>query len=270
MPHIVLDRHAAAEGILCLRLDRPDSRNAMTMAMVRELTAALNEVAADRGCRVLVLAGDGPAFCAGLDLKAALAGNDTDPAPDGTLGWMALQELYAGAVLALRSLPQPVVAAVQGAAIGFGFGLTLGADVRLASPSALFSVGAVRLGLSAGECGISYHLPRLIGAGRAFEIMLTGRSVAAAEAEAIGLVTRIVDEEKLLEQALATARLIAANGPYSTSHSKQLMWSNLEAGSLDVAIALENHVQVVGLTTDDFREAALAFAEKRPAIFRGR
>jgi enoyl-CoA hydratase len=267
MAYITIDRSAAADGILAIRFDRPQARNAMTMAMVRDLMTALDVVAADPACRVVLLAGEGAAFCAGLDLKAAMADDD---APDGALAWRTLQELYAGTILRLRRLPQPIVAAVQGAAIGFGFGLALAADIRLAATGAAFSVGAVKLGLSAGECGISYHLPRLVGAGRAFEIMLTGRPVAAAEAEAIGLVSRIVDDAHLLDETLATARLIAANSPYAIMATKSLMWANLEAASLDAAVALENHVQVTGLVTDDFREAARAFAEKRPPLFTGR
>src|SRR3546814_1780736 len=121
-------------------------------------------------------------------------------------------------------------------------------------PSTNFLVGAVKIGLSAGECGISYHLPRLIGAGRAFEIMLSGRAVAAEEAVAIGLVARVVDDAQLLDAALETARAIAANSPYSIKHTKQLMWANLQASSLEAALELENHVQTVAMLSDDFKE----------------
>src|SRR3546814_30004 len=138
------------------------------------------------------------------------------------------QELFGGTIRSLRRLPQPVIAAVQGAAVGAGFGIALAADIRIAAPSTNFLVGAVKIGLSAGECGISYHLPRLIGAGRAFEIMLSGRAVAAEEAVAIGLVARVVDDAQLLDAALETARAIAANSPYSIKHTKQLMWRSEE------------------------------------------
>ncbi|QIG81945.1 enoyl-CoA hydratase [Sphingosinithalassobacter tenebrarum] len=254
------------DGITRLTLCRPQARNALTLAQVRGLHDVLDAIAADPQCRVLVLAAQGRGFCAGLDLKAALA----DEAPESADDWMALQQAYAGLVLKLRALPQPVIAAVQGAAVGFGFGLALAADIRVASESAKFLVGAVKVGLTAGECGISYHLPRLIGAGRAFEIMLTGRPVDAAEALATGLVSHVVAEEALADSAVETARAIAANSPYSVRGTKTLMWENLEAPSLDAAVAAENRAQVTGLLTEDFREGAAAFAEKRRPRFRGR
>ncbi len=253
-------------GVSAVRLARPEARNALSFAMVRELRAALDEVDADESCHVVVLAGEGRTFCAGLDLKDAILGEE---APQGAVDYMRLQELYAGTIARVRKLRQPVVAAVQGAAVGAGFGLALAADVRIGSPSTTLLVGAVKVALSAGECGISYHLPRLVGAGRAFEIMLTGRPVAAEEALAIGAVTKIATEQGLFDAALETARMIAANSPYSIKHSKQVMWANLEAPSFEAAVELENHVQVVALMTADFREAATAFAEKRAPVFRG-
>jgi enoyl-CoA hydratase len=183
---------------------------------------------------------------------------------------MTLQNRYAELIGQVRALRQPVIAAIQGAVVGFGFGLALAADVRVTSVSAKFLIGAVKVGLSAGECGISYHLPRLVGAGRAFEIMLTGRSVAAQEALNIGLSSALVADNELFATALATARAIAANSPYSIKHTKQVMWANLDASSLASALELENHVQVIGLMTDDFREAAQAFAEKRAPKFLGK
>jgi enoyl-CoA hydratase len=262
---LLLDRQS--DGIAIIRLNRPDARNALTTDMARRLTTLLDEVDSDPDCRVLVLAAEGAGFCAGLDLKAALSGEE---APDGAIGWMALQEVFSGLMQRVLRLRQPVVAAVQGAAVGAGFGIALGCDVRIAATNTKFLVGAVKVGLSAGECGISYHLPRLIGAGRAFEIMLTGRPVAAEEALAIGLVADVVAPDALLDRALHTARAIAENAPYSIKHSKQIMWANLQAPSFESAVELENHVQVVALLSDDFQEAAAAFAEKRPPRFTGR
>ncbi|TAL02166.1 MAG: enoyl-CoA hydratase [Rhodospirillaceae bacterium] len=262
--NITLERREA--GISIVTLARSEARNALTFAMMRRLRAVIEEIERDRECRVIVLAAAGRTFCAGLDLKDAVFGPE---APQGAIGSMALQELYAGTIPRLRRMPQPIIAAVQGAAVGAGMGLALAADIRIASPSANFLVGAVKVGLSAGECGISYHLPRLVGAGRAFEIMLTGRAVAAEEALAIGLTSRIVPEAQLLDDAVTTARAIAANSPYASKHTKQVMWANLEAPSLDAAMELENHVQTVAMLTGDFKEAAKAFAEKRPPNFKG-
>jgi len=123
-------------------------------------------------------------------------------------------------------------------------------------------VGAVRIGLTAGECGISYHLPRMVGASRAFEIMLTGRPVGAAEAERIGLVARVVSPDQLLPEAMDCAKQVLANSPFSTRHTKRVMWANLDAGSLDAALELENRAQVLGLQNADFARAARAFVGK--------
>lgn len=255
------------EGIAVIRLNRPRAMNAMNSVMVAEFHAALAEIDRDESIRVVVLTGDRRAFCAGLDLKSLEMG-ESDPQA-GAVGWMRLQEDYAGMTLRVSSLRQPVVAAICGPAIGVGMALSLACDVRVAGRSADLRIGAVKIGLSAGESGISYHLPRLIGAGRAFEIMLTGRRISADEALSIGLVSYLVEDSAALGKALEVAREIAANSPYSIKHTKQVMWANLAAPSLEVAVELENHVQVVGLMTQDFREAIDAFAEKRTPRFRG-
>jgi enoyl-CoA hydratase len=216
----------------------------------------------------VILTGAGRGFCAGLDLKANAAAHGHER--HDAAAAMRLQELYAGTIPLLRRLRQPVIAAVNGVAVGAGLGLALAADIRIAARSARFLVGAVKMGLSAGECGISYHLPRLIGAGRAFELMLTGRAVDAEEALRIGLVTELADDADLATAALRTAETIAANSPFSIKHSKQVMWANLEATGLEAALELENHVQTVAMLTGDFTEALDAFAAKRPPVFRGR
>lgn len=263
MSEIIVEKQA---DITIVRLARAAARNALTVNMAREMTSALAQVGEDSECRVVVLAAEGETFCAGLDLKAVSGPG----APTmGTAEWMALQEVFSGLMTQVHKMRQPVIGAIQGAAVGAGLGIALACDVRIATPSAKFLVGAVKVGLSAGECGISYHLPRLIGAGRAFEIMLTGRPVSGSEALSIGLVSDVVDPDVLLDRALEVARKIAGNAPYSSKHTKQIMWANLEA-SFERALELENHVQVVGLLTQDFAEAARAFAEKRTPVFQGR
>ena len=257
-----------APGVVTLRLQRHDQLNALTDPMMDALRAAIARIDADAGCRVVILTGAGRGFCAGLDLRANVAAHgherhDADAA-------MRLQELYAGTIPLLRRLRQPLIAAVNGVAVGAGLALALAADIRIAARSARFLVGAVKMGLSAGECGISYHLPRLIGAGRAFELMLTGRAVDAEEALRIGLVTELADDTDLAAVALRTAQTIAANSPFSIKHSKQVMWANLDAAGLEAALELENHVQTVAMLTEDFTEALDAFAAKRPPSFRGR
>ena len=253
-------------GIGVITLDRPEAANAMTVPMVDALRAELARIEADRSIRVVVLAAHGKVFCAGLDLKE-IRGED---APRDPIAFMDLQERFAGLMQAVAQARFPVIAAIGGAAVGAGMGLALAADIRLVAPTVRFLVGAVKIGLSAGECGISYHLPRLIGAGRAFEIMLSGRPVNADEAVAIGLASAATGEGSVIDQAIAMAHVIAANSDYAIKHTKQVMRANVDAPSLAGALELENHVQCLALLTEDFREACAAFEEKRPPKFAGR
>ncbi|WP_144096031.1 enoyl-CoA hydratase/isomerase family protein [Croceicoccus sediminis] len=254
------------DGIAVVTLDRPDAANALTLPMVADLRGKIADLQGDPGVRLLVLTGRGRVFCAGLDLKEVLMGDD---APVGPIENMDLQERFASLMREIAESRFPVIAAVNGAAVGAGMGIALAADIRVAATSGKFLVGAVKVALSAGECGISYHLPRLIGAGRAFEIMLTGRPVDAKEAFQVGLVTTLCEPDDLGEMALKLARQITANSPYAVKHTKQVMRTNLEAASLQAALELENHVQCLALGTADFKEACEAFAQKRPPRFNG-
>lgn len=290
--------------VAVVTLNRPDHLNAIDQCMADRLPVVLQQL---RGtfprCRAVVLTGAGRGFCAGVDLSVVDRGEQSAPAPagddgprsdvlDGTGGeedpfaptrWSSRerwflrtspperlegQERFAAMVRAVRDLPQPVIAAVNGPAVGAGMALALASDVRLASPSAAFHVGAVKIGLSAGECGMSYLLPRLIGASRAFEILLTGRPVGAEEAARIGLVSQVVDGPALQPAAVEIADRIAANAPFAVWMSKQLMWANLDA-SFEAALALENRTQMLAFATRDREEAVRAFLEKRPPVFLG-
>ncbi len=157
-----------------------------------------------------------------------------------------------------------MIAAVNGPAAGGGLALALASDIRLASASARFNVAFVRLGLSGCDIGVSWLLPRLIGASRAWELMLTGRIIDAPEADRIGLVLRVVADDELQTAALETAGLIAANAPWGVRMTKEVMWSQLEVGSLQAGIDLENRTQVLSSMTNDMQEAVAAFLGKRP------
>jgi len=170
----------------------------------------------------------------------------------------------------MRALPVPVIAAVNGPAAGGGLALALGSDIRVAGASARFNVAFVRIGLSGCDIGVSWLLPRLIGASRAWELMLTGRIIDAREADHIGLVSRVVSDDALLDSALETAELIAANSPWGVRMTKEVAWSQLEIGSLQAGIDMENRTQILSSFTEDHREAMTAFLEKRPGEFRGR
>jgi enoyl-CoA hydratase len=254
-------------GVALLRLNRPDRLNALSTDLVAAIPEALTTVAGDRACRVIILTGAGRGFCAGLDLHATAGSSDGLGRGPGRM--LEGQERFASMIHTLRSLRQPVIAAVNGPAAGAGFALALGSDIRIAARSARFHVAAVKLGLSGGECGMSCLLPRYIGAARAFELLLTGRPFDADEAERIGLVARVVADEELIDTALEIAAAVVANSPLSMWLTKQVVWSNLDASSFESAIELENRTQVMASMSRDSAEAMRAFVEKRPAVFTG-
>jgi enoyl-CoA hydratase len=256
-------------GITKITLNRPDRLNAMNFALVKGLYDAFDEVGADASCRVVILTGAGRGFCAGLDL--AQGASPPAPAPRGRAqSGMAVQKLIAGLVPKMRAIPQPVIAAVNGAASGGGLALALASDVRIAAASARFNVAFIRVGLSGCDIGVSWLLPRLVGASRAFELLLTGRLIDAAEADRIGLVTRVVPDGAVVDAALETAELVVGNSPFGVRMTKEVMWSQLEIGSLHAGIDLENRTQVLASFTGDLNEAMAAFVEKRPPSFEDR
>jgi enoyl-CoA hydratase len=254
------------EGVTRITLDRPQRLNAMNAALIAELHEVLADVATDRACRVVVLTGAGRGFCAGIDLTGYGDAPGSE-ALDRVGATFATQTHIAALVPRLRSLPQPVIAAVNGPAAGGGLALALASDIRIASATARFNVAFVRLGLSGCDIGVSWLLPRLIGASRAWELMLTGRIIDAEEADRIGLVLRVVPDDELQEAALETAELIAATAPWGVRMTKEVMWSQLEVGSLQAGIDLENRTQVLSSMTNDMQEAVSAFLQKRPPHF---
>jgi enoyl-CoA hydratase len=264
-PSVLIDH--PAEGVRRLTMNRPDKLNAMTLDLVEGLHQALADAAADGSCRVVVLTGAGRGFCAGLDLNGygALARDrERGPVQRG----FATQQHIAGLIPRLRSLPQPVIAAVNGPAAGGGFALVLGSDVRIAAASARFNAAFVRIGLSACDIGTSWLLPRLVGAGRAHELMLTGRFIDAEEAARIGLVLEVVPDEALEERVLEEAALIMRNTPMGVHMTKEVMWSALEIPGQQAAIDLENRTQIMVSQTQDHPEAMRAFLERRPPVYR--
>ena len=262
----MLKTDSPSPAVRVLTLDRPDALNAMTSELCSALHEELDRIAADRSCRVIVLTGAGRAFCVGLDLQGfgAAPGNDgTDDARDR----LGNQEHMSRLVLKLRETPQPVIAAVNGPAAGFGLALTLGSDIRFAASEAVFRAVFLNVGVSNCDMGTSWLLPRLIGASRAHEMMLTGRKVGADEAERSGLVTEDVPADALLDRALAAAEQIAAWSPWGIRLTKQGMWSALEIPSEQAAIEYEDRQQIMATHGVAPPEAISAFLEKRPAQF---
>jgi len=248
-----------------LTLNRPEQLNAMTAELCEALHAEVRAIAADRACRAVIITGAGRGFCAGLDLRGygAAPGNDGSDEPRDRL---TNQQHMSTLVLALRALPQPVIAAVNGPAAGFGMALALGSDIRYASTEAVFRVAFINIGVSNCDMGTSWLLPRLIGASRAHELMLTGRRVGAQEALAIGLVADVV-QEGLLERAQRAASEIAALAPWGVRLTKQGMWAALEIPSERTAVEYEDRQQIMATFGQAPPEAVAAFLEKRPAEF---
>jgi len=263
---ILIDKPRAHTTVITM--NRPERMNSMAFDLMVPLRDAFEAVAADNDTTCVVLTGTGKGFCSGADTSDA-----TVPPPD--IGGMTLTRIatkamtvLADLVPAMQRMPQPVICAVNGAAIGGGLCLTLGADIRIAAASAYFRAAGVNNGLTANELGLSFLLPRAIGSSRAFEIMLSGRDIDAEEAAAIGLVSRTVPDERLLDTALDLADRINGWSTQGIALTKRTMWAGLETSSLRAAIELETHTQLfVRLTTKNFEEAVRARREDRPPVF---
>lgn len=252
------------DDIGVMRINRPDRMNSQTVKMFYEHLLVARALR-DSNLRALIITGAGDkAFCAGFDL------DEIDVITTmGVREFLKFQETATGGIQALRHLPFPVIAAVNGPATGGGMALALAADIRIAAPHAKFSAAFVKVGLSMGELGTSVNLAALVGPGRAAEIGYTARIVKAEEAERIGLVNRVVRGEELFDEALSLAQQIAANSPGGVRMSKRAIQRNGEIGSYAAALELENRGQALLTRTTDMPEALLAFKEKRSPQFEG-
>ena len=259
-------------AIVVLTINRPHRRNALDSQTLAELHRLLDTINGDPAARAVVLTGAGSAFCAGADIKAqpddlidAAATPQTalQAAATSTVAiTFAAQELMASAFEKIHRLRQPVIAAINGYALGGGFALTLACDIRIAVPQATFGAVFIRHGVSACDMGTSYHLPRLVGASRAAELMLTGRVFDATEAAAIGLVLGVVDDNELRATAVAKAREIACHSPLAVWMTKETMWQTVDAPSLRHALDIENRTQVMCTTSGDLANSFAAFRER--------
>jgi enoyl-CoA hydratase len=253
--------------VALVTLDRPERMNAMAFDVMLPLRETLEAVNRDNGVRVVVLTGAGAGFCSGADLVDSGRIPDTDGLTLPTLALRSL-ELLDKVILAIRGMHQPVIGAINGAAIGGGFCLALSCDIRIASGGAYFRAAGINNGLTASELGLSYLLPRAIGSARAAEIMLTGRDVDAEEAERIGLVSQVVAGDALLDECYAVAERIAALSRPGVELTKRMLAASLDASSLTAHMDHEGIAQLfVRLTTRNFEEAITARKEKRPPVF---
>jgi enoyl-CoA hydratase len=253
--------------VALVTLNRPERMNSMAFDLMVPLKEVLENITYDNSVRVVVLTGAGNGFSSGADHKSAGSVPHVQglTRPTYALRSMAILD---DVILALRRLHQPVIAAVNGAAIGGGLCLALAADIRVAARGAYFRAAGINNGLTASELGLSYLLPRAIGSSRAFEIMLTGRDIDAQEAERIGLVSRQVPDDQLLETCFEMAERIAAFSRPGVELTKRTLWSGLDAASLEGHMQAEGLGQLfVRLLTGNFEEAVAARAEKRPPVF---
>jgi enoyl-CoA hydratase/carnithine racemase len=250
------------DGVLLVTLHRPETLNALTFEMFDEITALCRDLEDDPTVRVVVLTGAGRGFCAGLDLRAVAALLEMSPP-----AFLRGQEKWTGAAIALHNLTIPVIAAVNGPAAGAGLSLALAGDFRIASTAAKFNAAFIRVGLTGGDMGSSWLLPRIVGLGIANELLLTGRFVLPDEAERIGLVNRVTEPDDLIPTALELADSITRNSPFGVRLTKQAVRANLGAATLELAAELENRNQALAASTQDMREALAAFRERRQPNF---
>jgi enoyl-CoA hydratase/carnithine racemase len=237
------------DGVVVLRLNRPERLNAINEVMQTELIQVLRDLAGDGSARAIVLTGAGRGFCAGIDMRDF--GPSMPEASAPALDRMRFQERMASLAETLRALPAPVIAAVNGPCVGAGFALCLASDIRICSAAASFGNAAILLGLSGAEMGMSYHLPRIVGTSVAADWMLTGRTVSATEADRRGLISELVEPDRLTDRAVELASLIADLSPLGVQLTKRALQVNTDAANLSSALELENRNQVIAHATEE-------------------
>jgi enoyl-CoA hydratase/carnithine racemase len=244
---LIVDRPQA--GTVVLQLNRPKKLNAINQVMRDELTQTFADIATDTSVNVVVLTGAGRGFCSGIDVRDF--GPGMLEASDPAIERLHFQEAMAALPQAIRDLPQPVIAAVNGPCVGAGLAMCLAADIRICSATATFGNGAILLGLSGAEMGMSYHLPRIVGTSVAADWMLTGRTVTAQEADRRGLVSEVVEPDLLASRVIELAAGIAELPPFGVQLTKRALQVNTDAAGLKAAMELENRNQVLAHATDE-------------------
>ena len=257
----VLVRETPRDGVVLLRLNRPERLNALDEVLVAELIRACATIAAERDTRVVVITGAGRGFCSGIDVRDF--GPSMLDAAAPAIDRLRFQEMMASLPQAIRALPQPVIAAVNGPAVGAGLALCLASDLRICAASASFGNAAILLGLSGAEMGMSYYLPRIVGLSVAADWMLTGRTVSADEAFQRGLVSELVADDRLLDRALELAASIAAHPPLAAQLTKRTLQVNTDAPDLSAALEVENRNQVITHATEEAAAARQRWSDRK-------
>ena len=250
-------------GIALVTLNRPGRLNAINLAMLHDFQELFALLSKDESVRVVILTGQGKGFCSGADLTDAADEKNAHYFADPQTYLAFVQERYSSLIQGFRDIPQPIIAAINGAAAGGGFCMALASDIRITSPEGYFVASFINIGLSGGELGSSYLLPRLIGLARAADILYSGRKVNAQEAEASGLVSAVVPRERLLETALAYARTMLSKSPGGLRLTKRVLDQNLVAPSLNAAMELENRNQALLVFSGNFAKMVKSFNYKK-------
>lgn len=262
----LVELESVDETVRVVRLNRPERLNALSIELAVELDSVLAEVGADNLARVVVLTGAGDAFCSGLDLKDYGIIPNIDHLSVHRIASRSMR-IYSQITKRLRSIPQPVIAAVNGVAFGGGMCLSLGCDLRIASEAAVFNATGIVNGLSSAEMGAGWLLPRLIGSANSNDLLLTGRRVDAAEALRMGLVSRVVPHGQVLDEALGMAASMSRYSHHGLEATKSTLWTELEISSLDAAIEFEDRNQLMAGFTDNLPEAIRAFDSGREPVY---
>jgi enoyl-CoA hydratase/carnithine racemase len=261
-------------GIGILTLNRPDRLNAISFQMEEELHSLFDSLMTNLDCRVIIMRGNGRAFCAGTDLQEGLNLN-SKKVPEGYENYYILntpeplkKKLYhqwriSQIYVKMRKISQPIIAMVHGAAVGGGFGFAMASDIRIATDDVKFINGSINLGLTGADVGGSYFLPRLIGISRASEILYSGREVGSKEAEEIGLVLKVVNKENLMDTALEIATDLLTKSPLGLRMTKQAINLTMDSPSLETILQLENTSIVLSFCSKDMNEGSAAFMQKR-------
>ncbi|MCI1721038.1 MAG: short-chain-enoyl-CoA hydratase [Bacteroidales bacterium] len=243
------------DKICTVKINNPEAMNALNSTILSELDAAFTEIAANDGVSVVVITGEGRAFVAGADISQMSTMNATEGKAFGVQGSAVFRKI--------ENLDKPVIAAINGFALGGGCELAMACDIRIASNKAKIGQPETGLGITPGFSG-TQRLPRIVGLGKAKEIIYTAKPITADEAYRIGLVNKVVEPEALMNEAYAMAAQIAKNAPIALKYSKEAINKGMQT-DIDSAIALENDLFALCFSTEDQKEGMKAFFEKRPA-----
>jgi len=240
-------------------MNRAEQLNAINLDMLKDFETLFHALSQDDSIRVLIITGAGRGYSSGADLHDAIANRKAEAFADPENFLKIAQERYAALILGMRRIPQPIISAVNGPAAGGGFCMTMASDIRVACPEAYFVASFINIGLSGGELGSSYLLPRLVGLSHAADMLFTGRKISAEEAEKAGLVNKVVPRDDLLETALSYARMMVGKSVGGLKLTKRVLDQNLNAPSLESAMNLENRNQTIMVFSGEFFKLIQAF-----------